>query len=363
MPERYTKLCIDLAALGHNVRYAVGRCAEMGIDVAGVIKGTSGLIECERVFERGGAAQIASSRIEHLKAIREAGTDKPLMMIRIPMISETRDVVRYADISLVSEVDTMRALDEAAKAEGKKFGIIIMVEAGDLREGFWDRDELTEAALMAEKELDGLELLGIGTNVGCYGSILPTAAKLNELVEAAEDVEAKLGRRLRYISGGATSSFMRVLDADMPERINHLRMGEGILLARDLDVFYGYDMSMMRQDVYRLFAEIIEVRDKPTHPIGEVGVDAFGHKPVYTDRGIRRRALAAIGKVDIGNQDDIFPIDAGVVILGGSSDHTILDIEDAVRDIRVGDVLEFAVDYASLVYLTSSSNVHIVYKH
>ena len=84
--------------------------------------------------------------------------------------------------------------------------------------------------------------------------------KLNELVEVAEKVEERLGRELEYISGGATSSLMRVWDKNIPERINLLRIGEGILLARDLQEFYGYDMSELYRDVFRLKAEVIEAK-------------------------------------------------------------------------------------------------------
>ena len=145
------------------------------------------------------------------------------------------------------------------------------------------------------------------------------------------------------------------------QRVNFLRIGEGILLARDLELFYGYDMSEMHQDVYTLKAEVIEVKDKPSHPVGEIAVDAFGHTPEYVDRGIRRRALLAIGKVDYGSIDEIFPQDEGVEILGASSDHTILDIEDAKRDFKVGDIVSFGINYASVVYVTNCRNVQIVY--
>ena len=185
--------------------------------------------------------------------------------------------------------------------------------------------------------------------------------KLEELVELAEKVEERLGRQLEYIAGGATSSLMRIWDGNIPERVNLLRIGEGILLARDLDVFYGYDMSQMYQDVFRLKAEVIEVKDKPTYPIGTIAVDAFGHTPEYVDRGIRRRALLAVGKVDYGNPEDLIPTEKGIEILGASSDHTIVAVQDAERDFKVGDIMTFDICYATIVYLTNCRNVHIAF--
>jgi len=362
MKTVYPRVEIDLKHLRENVEYVVGKCAEKGIAVSGVIKGTTGIPECARQFADGGCSFIASSRLEQIEDAIKFGIDKPMLLLRVPMLTEIKDVIRLTDYSLNSELVVLKALNEEAGRQGKVHKVILMADLGDLREGYWDKDEMADVAFKVENEMPNLELAGVGTNVGCYGSLLPTTEKLEELVDVAEKIEGRIGRKLEYISGGATSSFMRVIDGNIPERINHLRIGEGILLALDLALYYGYDMSMMHQDVYTLMAEVIEVKDKPSHPVGEMGVDAFGHTPEYPDRGIRRKALLGIGKVDYGSIDEIFPKDKGIEILGASSDHTILDIEDAERDLKVGDILEFTINYASLVYVTNCRNVNIVFK-
>ncbi len=361
MEKRYPRLEINLEHLKHNVATVVEKCGGQGVQVMGVIKGANGIPEIAKAFDQGGAAMIASSRLEQLEDAIDAGITKPMVMIRIPMLSEVEDVIRITDMSLNSELEVIKALNEEARRQGKLHKIILMVEMGDLREGYWDREELLNVAEYIENKLINIQLVGIGTNVGCYGSILPTVDKLEELVELAEKVEERLGRQLEYIAGGATSSLMRIWDGNIPERVNLLRIGEGILLARDLDVFYGYDMSQMYQDVFRLKAEVIEVKDKPTYPIGTIAVDAFGHTPEYVDRGIRRRALLAVGKVDYGNPEDLIPMEKGIEILGASSDHTIVDVQDAERDFKVGDIMTFDICYATIVYLTNCRNVHIAF--
>lgn len=361
MEKRYPRLEINLEHLKHNVATVVEKCGGQGVQVMGVIKGANGIPEIAKAFDQGGAAMIASSRLEQLEDAIDAGITKPMVMIRIPMLSEVEDVIRITDMSLNSELEVIKALNEEARRQGKLHKIILMAEMGDLREGYWDREELLNVAEYIENKLINIQLVGIGTNVGCYGSILPTVDKLEELVELAEKVEERLGRQLEYIAGGATSSLMRIWDGNIPERVNLLRIGEGILLARDLDVFYGYDMSQMYQDVFRLKAEVIEVKDKPTYPIGTIAVDAFGHTPEYVDKGIRRRALLAVGKVDYGNPEDLIPMEKGIEILGASSDHTIVDVQDAERDFKVGDIMTFDICYATIVYLTNCRNVHIVF--
>ena len=361
MENRYPRVEINLAHLQHNVSKVVEKCGSFGIQVAGVIKGATGIPEVARAFDKGGAAFIASSRLEQLEDAINAGTEKPMMLIRIPMLSEVKDVIRLADISLNSEFEVIKALNDEARAQGKLHKVILMADLGDLREGFWDKDEMIKVAEYIENKMINIQLVGIGTNVGCYGSISPTVEKLEELVELAEKIEERLGRQLEYISGGATSSLMRVWDKNIPKRINMLRVGEGILLARDLDVFYGYDMSDLYQDIFRLKAEVIEVKDKPSYPVGTIAIDAFGHTPTYVDRGIRRRALLAMGKVDYGDPVELLPMDKGIEVLGASSDHTIIDVEDAERDYKVGDIMTFDICYATVVYLTNCRNVHIAF--
>lgn len=361
MRNRYPRVEINLKYLKENVEQIVKRCGEYGIDIAGVIKGTTGIPECAQAYVDGGAKFIASSRLEQLQDAKDFGITLPFLLLRVPMLSELSEVVGLVDISLNSEVSVLKALDAEAGKQGKKHKVIIMADLGDLREGFWDKKEMVDVALMVENELKNLELAGVGTNLGCYGSIEATADKLDELVVIAENIEAKIGRKLEFISGGATTSLPRIINGDMPKRVNLLRVGEGILLARDLDVFYGYDMSFMHQDVYTLKAEVIEVKDKPSHPVGRISIDAFGHTPEYVDRGVRRRALLGIGKVDYGSIDEIFPKDKGIEVIGASSDHTILDIEDAERDLKVGDIVSFGINYASMVYVTNCRNVRIVF--
>lgn len=358
--DRNPKLIVDLNKLRSNIEKVQRMCHDNGVEIAGVIKGFTGLPECAMQFERCGCRFMASSRLEQLEPLKEYGIQTPMMMIRVPMISEAADVVRITDISLNSSVEVLKELNKQARLQDKKHQVILMADLGDLREGFWDKDELVEAALMVEYDLHNLELAGVGTNLGCYGAIVPTREKEEELIEIAERIEEKIGRELEFISGGATSALTTMIDGQLPDRINLLRLGEGIILAVDLQDIWGYDMSYLYNDVFTIRAEVLEVRNKPTHPIGKIMIDCFGKTPTYEDRGIRRRALVGIGRVDYGSPDDLKTKNENIQVVGASSDHTILDVEDA-GDIRVGDTVDFKVCYANLVYLTSSDNMNIVY--
>ena len=56
------------------------------------------------------------------------------------MLSEVSDVVRLTDISLNSEFEVIKAL-KRVEGRGKLHKVILMADLGDLREGFWDKEE------------------------------------------------------------------------------------------------------------------------------------------------------------------------------------------------------------------------------
>lgn len=358
----YPRMVVDLKKLRHNLDVVIGDCRKAGISVCGAIKGFNGLPEAVGVFAQAGCAQLGTSRMRQIKELKALGVDASYLLLRIPMISEAEDVAEYADISLNSDLTVLKALDAAAGKIGRKHGVIIMADLGDLREGFWDKDELADCAAYVEENLSNLELKGVGTNLGCYGSIKPTVEKMNELIRVAELVEGRIGRKLEIISGGATSSYPLVLEGIMPERINHLRIGEGIINDYDLPEIWGLEIRNMHQDIFVMEAEVIEVREKPSHPVGEICIDSFGRKPEYVDRGIRRRALVAAGKLDYALNDKIFPQIEGAEVIGASSDHMILDIQDCGTEIHVGDIIRFNLSYPSLMYLSNDKYVNVVYQ-
>lgn len=362
LEKKYPVVEVDLKKLRHNIDEIVRRCNEQGIGVAGVVKGFNGIPETLKLYEESDCIAIASSRLEHLEDARNLGLKGPYLAIRVPMLSEVPDLVKFADMSLNSELSVIKAIDEECGRQGKVHGVILMADLGDLREGFWDKKEMVEAAVYIEKELKNVHLLGVGTNLGCYGSINATPDKMEDLIAVAESIEEAIGRKLEIISGGGTTSFPLVVNHTMPERINHLRIGEGIALGRDLEDLWGLDMSYLNQDVFTLKAEIIEIKDKPSYPVGEIFVDCFGNRGQYVDRGIRKRAILGAGKVDFALDSQLDPRLPGVEVLGSSSDHLIVDIEECKENLKVGDILEFDLHYSTMVYLTSSKYVRVVCK-
>lgn len=361
----YPKLLISLEGIENNSRIINDLCNKDGIKVTGVVKSSNSYdnsyVPVVQAMKRGGIDSIGDSRMRTIIRMREEGYQGQIMLIRVPMICELEDLVRYADSSLNSERQTLLLLNQEAMKQNKRHGVILMADLGDLREGIEDEEELVETALMCE-ELEGLELLGIGTNLGCYGAIVPNEDNLGSLVNLARIIEDKIGRELEIVSGGATSTLPLVLEGSCPEGINHLRIGEAILVARDLDEIWKVDIPGIRKDNYIIQAQVIELKEKYSHPVGKIFVDAFGKTPSFEDRGRRKRALVALGKRDVGDLDGLTPLIDGVEVMGGSSDHGILDVEDAVSKIKLGDILSFNLYYGAMMNSIESCSVFIEYR-
>ena len=362
--RQYPQLEFDLALLRSNADAVISRCRGMGIRVCGVVKGVDGLPEVARVLRAAGAEELGTSRLEQVAKCRAAGVPGPWLLIRIPGLTELPDVVALCETSLQSEWPTLLALEEECLRQNKTHRVIVMTDLGDLREGFWDKKELVDVCERVERDLPHVQLAGIGVNLTCYGSTKPTPEKMNELVGLARQVEQRIGRKLEIVSGGATSSFTLVHWGTMPAGVNHLRIGEAILLGKDLQVDWGIrDMDYLCMDALTLRAEVVEVKDKPTYPIGEFAIDAFGRKPVYEDRGIRRRAILALGRADVGELESLIPREPGMTVIGGSSDHCIVDVEDCPRRLQVGDIVEFSLCYSHMLYATARSDMRIIFKN
>lgn len=359
--EHYPRLIIDTEKIRHNTEVVVENCRKQGISVAGVVKGFTALPEIARVMHEAGCSQIATSRLSQIKSLRESGLDAEYLLIRIPMISEIPEVAELADISLQSEVSVMRELNEECRKQGKTHKVIIMADIGDLREGFWNEEELLDACEIAEKELENILLLGIGTQLACISGIKATPEKMNELILLAGKVEERIGRKLEIVSGGSTFAYSLVLDGTMPEGITHLRVGEEISLAYDLGNMWEMDRRDMCQGSAVIEAEIIEIKDKPTKPDGEPFVDGFGNLPVFEDRGMIRRAIAGIGKIDILSHENLIPLEEGVRTIAESSDHLILDVTECSRDLKPGDIVRFQAIYPALLAASASEDVEKIF--
>lgn len=344
------RIVIDLKKIENNCRVVVESCNNRGINVTGITKSFCGETKIAEVLRKGGVTYLGDARLDNLKNLQSI--DIPKILIRLPMKSTAEKVVELADISLNSELDTIRELNFHAKRKEKLHGIILMLELGDLREGILE--ENLENFVKEILPLKNIKIMGLGANFTCYGGVIPDSKNLSKLSETAQKLNEKFQMNLEIISGGNSSSYYMLQKEKFPEGINNLRIGEAILLGRETS--YGERIQGTTDETFTLQAEIVEIKDKPSVPEGNIGLDAFGHKPEFVDRGMRKRAILAVGRQDV-DPEGMIPKDDGIIILGASSDHLIIDVTDCETNYHVGELIEFKLTYSALLKLMTSKYI------
>ena len=224
-----------------------------------------------------------------------------------------------------------------------------MVDLGDLREGVWP--DRAVSVVRDAARFRNIEIVGLGTNLACYGGVIPTTENMQMLVDLRDACREATDLPLDVISGGNSANLPLLASGGMPEEINHFRIGEAITLGRN--VLDRTPWPGTRQDTIRVVAEVVEVERKPSLPLGRRGQDAFGENIEFVDRGVRKRAICNVGRQDIV-VNGLTPEDQGIIVLGGSSDHLVLDVEEAASEVRLGDEIGFFPSYGSLLAATTS---------
>ena len=341
---------INLQKITENARTITNLCAAHGITVIGVTKGCCGMPEVARAILASGIGGLADSRLSNLRRMKEAGIKVEMLLLRSPALSETTEAVKLAEVSLNSEFEVVASLAQEARALGKLHRVILMVDVGDRREGLLPED--VEGVARKVESLEGIRLLGLGSNIGCLSGMAPSLKNNQLLTQLVTRVEVAIGRKLAIISGGSSIHLRMVEQGRLPARINQLRIGEGILLGSD--PADGRPLPRTSQDAFTLTAKVIEVKWKPT--LLKRGSDrgVAGEHSVREGSTLRCQAILAVGTQDV-RIEGLSPRTPGVRIIGASSDHLMLDV--TTRSIRVGDELEFDLKYPALMTAMASPYV------
>ncbi len=349
----YPRLRIDGGKLQHNAACVLHECRSRGVKLTAVTKGTCAHPEVVSALLKAGVKSLGDSRLLNLNRLSELAPEAELVLLRLPGPRSAVGTVRHADISLNSEAATLQALNQAAAETGVQHGVWLMVDVGDLREGVWV-DDVASLARSA-KGLSNLQVKGVGTNLACYGGVIPSTDNMNRLLRARDTVAEVLGYQPPVVSGGNSANWNLLCSGDTPQGINNLRIGEALLLGQE--AVQRQPIEGAHRDVFSVETEVIEVKKKPSVPTGETGQDAFGQLPTFEDRGDHLRAIVALGRQDV-DPDGLRPEMEGVEIIGASSDHMILDVEHAEAAVQPGEVLSFVVTgYSALLALFTSPYV------
>ena len=336
---------ISLSQIRENTKKLSELYMQKGISLMGVTKAVLGEPSIAKAMIQGGVKFIADSRIENIQKMKSAGISTQFVLLRT-CLSQAESIVKNADISLNTEIETLKKLSYHAKGQNKIHQVIIMVELGDLREGILpcDLPQLVRKTL----SLPHIKIIGIGCNLACYGGIKPDDKNMRELSELVDLIEKEFQIDLEIISGGNSANFEWFKSSQDVGRVNNLRLGESILLG--CETVGRKVIPGLHTGAFQLIAEVIESKRKASVPLGEICQDAFGNVPGFLDRGDHQRVIIALGRQDV--QVSNLKSNNKLKMIGSSSDHIILDGEN--HNLEVGDEIRFSLDYSGLLATMTS---------
>ncbi|MFT5480271.1 MAG: putative amino acid racemase, partial [Bacteroidia bacterium] len=225
---------------------------------------------------------VGDSRLTSLKNLRAVNPNMKTIYIKPPAKTYADDLVKYATISLNSSFETISALNEAAARADLVHQIIIMIELGELREGIQRNDIMG----FYEKvfDLPNIEVIGIGSNLGCMYGVEPTYDKLLQLSLYKELISTKFNKELKLISGGTSITLPLIENKIIPKDINHFRIGEAAFFG--LSPMNNEPFKELSTGTFEFTANIIELENKKLVPEGIINEANVGHAINYDDKGV-----------------------------------------------------------------------------
>lgn len=302
-----------------------------------------------------GIKQISDSRVSNLKMIKSIDPSIETIYIKPPAKRAISSVVKYADISMNTEIGTIQLLSEEAARQNIVHKVIIMIELGELREGVMGDDFIDFYRKVFK--LKNISIVGIGANLSCLYGVLPNKDKLIQLSLYEQLIEAKFNKQIPFVSGGSSVTIPLIFQNLLPKGVNHFRVGETLFLGTD--VYNNKPLKKMHSDVFRLYSEIIELSEKPIVPTGEMGTNVDGQTFNFEDKLIGEtsyRAIIDMGLLDV-DENHIESVDANIHFVGASSDMIVIDLGKNERNYKVGDLLEFKMDYMGVLRIINSKYI------
>ncbi len=302
-----------------------------------------------------GIGEVHDSRISNLRRIKEIDPNTMTIYIKPPPKDIIPDVVKYADVSLNTELSTLYELSEEAERQNTTHKVIIMIEMGDLREGVMREDLIN----FYEKvfKLPGIEVIGLGTNLNCMHGVMPDGDKLIQLALYKQIIELRFKKEIPLVSGGTTVTIPLLMRDQLPDGVNHFRIGEALFFGKDL--FTDGVIDGMSDQVMELYTQVIEISEKPIVPSGELGMNPQGKQAKVSQDDFGKtsyRAIIDIGVLDI-QPDYLIPVNDNIKILDASSDMLILDVGTNEKGYKVGDEIRFKLKYMGALGLMSSDYI------
>ncbi|MFT4661577.1 MAG: putative amino acid racemase [Ulvibacter sp.] len=300
---------------------------------------------------------VGDSRLTSLKNLKELNPKMRTIYIKPPAKLYADEIIKYADISLNSSFSTINALNVAASKADKIHQIIIMVELGELREGV----QRTELMSFYEKvfKLSNIEVVGIGSNLGCMYGVEPSYDKLLQLSLYEELISEKFNRDLKYVSGGTSITLPLIENNTIPKDVNHFRVGEAVFFGTS--PLTNKPFKELSTETFEFKANIIELEEKKIVPEGIISDASIGHSADYNANDTSTTSIKAIldfGLLDV-EKEDLEALDKDLKFVGITSDMLVVDIgtnktKDGKKKYSIGDKICFQPNYMAVARLLNS---------
>ena len=348
-------ITLDIKKLKSNFDYLNALFKKNNIEWSVVSKILSGNKEYLTELLKFDLKTISDSRVSNLKMIKSINPLIETIYIKPPAKHSISSVIKYADISMNTEFETIKMLSDEAEKQNKIHKIIIMIELGELREGVMGEDFI--AFYESVFKLKNIQVVGIGTNLTCLYGVLPNHDKLIQLSLYEQLIEAKFNRQIDFVSGGSSVTIPLIFQNLLPKGINHFRVGETLFLGTD--VYNNSTFKKMKSDIFKLYSEIIELTEKPIVPEGELGINVEGEDFEFDPVNIGKtsnRAITDIGLLDV-DINHLELVDKTIKLAGASSDMIVIDLGENKNKYKVGDLIEFKLDYMGTLRILNSKYI------
>jgi predicted amino acid racemase len=292
----------------------------------------------------------ALTRIADVQAANLARLDKTVTRGREllrPRFQDAAETSLHATRVFLSDPTLAKRLGELRTAlGGPPLGVMLMLEAGDLRDGV--PADQAETVVKAVAGFKGISLDGVAVNYGCLAGAVPTAVALEHLAEQTRVLRRRTGVPLPRLSVGGTVLWNQIQTQALPPEVNELRLGEAFFFAWNTSL--GVPVQGLSPEVFELELEVLEVWTKNVGselPGMETAYNAFGENHVQPFTGARRRAVLDGGE-NFSPWRALLPLVPGVTCVGATHEYTVVDITDSPQSWAAGDTLRFRPGYEAV---------------
>jgi alanine racemase len=255
-PDRPTWIRIDLDAVAANLRRLR---ALAGVPLMAVLKADAyghGAIRVAHVALANGADALAVATLGEARTLREADITAPVLILGYTPPWQAQQAVRLGVACTVFDIDTARALSEAATALQQPATVHVKVDTGMARLGLPPGE--VGAFLHALTQLPGLVVEGLYTHFATADSADETFARLQlaRFTGVLEEVTAA-GLRPPLVHAANSAALLRLPAA----RFDMVRPG---LACYGLHPAPETPLPADMRPVLSFFSEVAQVKEVPT---------------------------------------------------------------------------------------------------